>query len=122
MSTGPLQATSIRSCCLLAIRRALASHAVCPLAPLLRGEGWGEGQTHGKCSWKDLYPLTRIASDDAIRPVSASEARRAPASGARLNRARRTRCAHFCHSASDYWSRRLSARPLPLATLTADSI
>src|SRR3569833_1483078 len=51
---------------------------VCSLAPFLRGEGWGEGRTHRRCELLDLYPLTRIASGDPIRPPSASEARRAP--------------------------------------------
>src|SRR5689334_20201646 len=52
-----------------------AALTVGPLAPFLRGEGWGEGRPHGKCSWRDLYPLTRIASDDAIRPLPAGGAR-----------------------------------------------
>ena len=31
------------------------------LAPLLRGEGWGEGlDPRSRCRLKDLYPLTRI--------------------------------------------------------------
>ncbi|CCE05138.1 5-formyltetrahydrofolate cyclo-ligase (fragment) [Bradyrhizobium sp. STM 3843] len=34
--------------------------------------GWGEGQAHDRCELSDLYPLTRIASDDAIRPLPAS--------------------------------------------------
>src|SRR5579871_4489899 len=41
------------------------------LSPFLRGEGWGEGQTREQCELLDLYPLTRIASDDAIRPLPA---------------------------------------------------
>src|SRR5690348_7524819 len=45
-----------------------------------RWEGRGEGQTHDRYRWLDLYPLTRMASFDAIRPL--------PASGARLHRVR----------------------------------
>ncbi len=41
---------------------ALAQPTVRPLSPFLRGEGWGEGQPHGECPRRDLYPLTRIAS------------------------------------------------------------
>jgi len=50
-------------------------------SPRLWGEGWGEGEFQGRGSAEN--PLTRIASDDALRPLSASFARRAPASGAR---------------------------------------
>src|SRR5262245_3054939 len=34
--------------------------AVRSLSPFLRGEGWGEGQTHDQCELINLYPLTRI--------------------------------------------------------------
>ena len=50
------------------------------LSPFLRGEGWGQGQTPDRREYLDLYPLTRIASDDAIRPL--------PASGGEVQRGR----------------------------------
>ena len=48
------------------------------LSPFLRGEGWGEGQTHGRRALLDLYSFTRIASFDAMQPLPTSGARLQP--------------------------------------------
>src|SRR3954470_7373771 len=48
--------------------------------PMLRS-GYGEGQTHERCVYSDLSPLTRIASCDAIPPL--------PAGGERWERSNR---------------------------------
>src|SRR5215472_7901859 len=56
------------------------------LSPPLRGEGWGEGLLSANPTARRSprrLPLTRIASNDAIRPLRASFARLDPASGAR---------------------------------------
>ncbi|CCD96432.1 Peptidase U61 LD-carboxypeptidase A (fragment) [Bradyrhizobium sp. ORS 375] len=33
-----------------------------PLAPFLRGEGWGEGQPHGQCLISNVTQATQLIS------------------------------------------------------------
>jgi hypothetical protein len=54
------------------LRKLRDGNANYSLAPLLRGEGWGEGQLQAKLLRYfpviDLYPLTRIASQSDLSP------------------------------------------------------
>src|SRR5689334_17902488 len=64
-----------RECCVVVAFSCTADGA--PPPPVFHGERVGvRGKPHGCYMPHNLHPLTRIASDDAIRPL--------PASGARL--------------------------------------